>query len=101
VEALVRQWREAATTCQQLYESGDHAFSWYSQARMYRACADQLEAALKRQEEEELSRAFKAGFQSLWICEQCHSRQGFSADGKCFACEGPLLAAPVNAEGRG
>jgi hypothetical protein len=32
--------------CQRLYESGDHAFSWYSQARMWRECAAQLAAAL-------------------------------------------------------
>jgi hypothetical protein len=41
---LIEKWRAAAVTAQALYENGDYAFSWYSQARMYRSCADELEA---------------------------------------------------------
>jgi hypothetical protein len=32
---------------------------------------------------------------SLWICQQCHSLQGFSKSMRCFACEGPLAFATV------
>jgi hypothetical protein len=35
------------------------------------------------------------GAPTTWVCQQCHSPQGFSADGKCFACEGPLAKSPA------
>lgn len=33
---------------------------------------------------------------SWWMCQSCHSLQGFSQSMKCFACEGPLEFATMS-----